>query len=131
MGACRCCSARRKYHLLSSWVALLVLTGNSKALAAPRQASISTVLISEHLQSDSQDGQQCSAPLLQLCRGSMPPADQFSCSQSVLRRCPAPLWRLQVNRLRKIKPDAVQAVGCASTGDTSAALSAYCAAAGQ
>lgn len=36
----------------------------------------------------------------------------------------------QVNRLRKIKPDAVQAVGCASTGDTSAALSAYCAAAG-
>ena len=36
----------------------------------------------------------------------------------------------QVNRLRKINPDAVQAVGCASTGDTSAALSAYCAAAG-
>ena len=36
----------------------------------------------------------------------------------------------QVNRLRKLKPDAVQAVGCASTGDTSAALSAYCAAAG-
>jgi Pyridoxal-phosphate dependent enzyme len=36
----------------------------------------------------------------------------------------------QVNRLRKIKPQAVQAVGCASTGDTSAALSAYCAAAG-
>ena len=36
----------------------------------------------------------------------------------------------QVNRLRKIKPKAVQAVGCASTGDTSAALSAYCAAAG-
>lgn len=36
----------------------------------------------------------------------------------------------QVNRLRKIKPEAVQAVGCASTGDTSAALSAYCAAAG-
>eukprot|EP00891_Asterochloris_glomerata_P004197 jgi/Astpho2/4197/fgenesh1_pm.00064_%23_7_t len=36
----------------------------------------------------------------------------------------------QVNRLRRIKPDAVQAVGCASTGDTSAALSAYCAAAG-
>jgi threonine synthase len=36
----------------------------------------------------------------------------------------------QVNRLRKMKPDAVQAVGCASTGDTSAALSAYCAAAG-
>ena len=41
--------------------------------------------------------------------------------------CPLPP---QVNRLRKIKPDAVQAVGCASTGDTSAALSAYCAAAG-
>ena len=36
----------------------------------------------------------------------------------------------QVNRLRKMQPDAVQAVGCASTGDTSAALSAYCAAAG-
>jgi len=36
----------------------------------------------------------------------------------------------QVNRLRKLKPDLVQAVGCASTGDTSAALSAYCAAAG-
>lgn len=36
----------------------------------------------------------------------------------------------QVNKLRKIKPDLVQAVGCASTGDTSAALSAYCAAAG-
>eukprot|EP00889_Picochlorum_renovo_P006748 jgi/Picre1/33778/NNA_001257.t1 len=36
----------------------------------------------------------------------------------------------QVNRLRKIKPELVQAVGCASTGDTSAALSAYCAAAG-
>ena len=35
----------------------------------------------------------------------------------------------QVNRLRKVKPDEVQAVGCASTGDTSAALSAYCAAA--
>ena len=52
-------------------------------------------------------------------------------SQTVPRRCPAPLWRLQVNRLRKIKPDAVQAVGCASTGDTSAALSAYCAAAGE
>ena len=36
--------------------------------------------------------------------------------------------RLQVNRLRKLKPDSVQAVACASTGDTSAALSAYCAA---
>ena len=36
----------------------------------------------------------------------------------------------QVNRLRKMQPEAVQAVGCASTGDTSAALSAYCAAAG-
>lgn len=36
----------------------------------------------------------------------------------------------QVNRLRRLKPQAVQAVGCASTGDTSAALSAYCAAAG-
>jgi hypothetical protein len=34
----------------------------------------------------------------------------------------------QVNRLRKMKPDSVQAVACASTGDTSAALSAYCAA---
>lgn len=36
----------------------------------------------------------------------------------------------QVNRIRKINPQAVTAVGCASTGDTSAALSAYCAAAG-
>lgn len=36
----------------------------------------------------------------------------------------------QVNRLRKLNPNAVQAVGCASTGDTSAALAAYCAAAG-
>lgn len=33
-----------------------------------------------------------------------------------------------MNRLRKLKPDSVQAVACASTGDTSAALSAYCAA---
>nr|QKY14825.1 threonine synthase (THRC) [Polytomella parva] len=36
----------------------------------------------------------------------------------------------QVNRIRKQKPGSVTAVGCASTGDTSAALSAYCAAAG-
>jgi len=36
----------------------------------------------------------------------------------------------QVNRLRKLHPERVVAVGCASTGDTSAALSAYCAAAG-
>ena len=36
----------------------------------------------------------------------------------------------QVNRLRRLRPESVQAVGCASTGDTSAALSAYCAAAG-
>ena len=36
----------------------------------------------------------------------------------------------QVNRIRKRDPSAVSAVGCASTGDTSAALSAYCAAAG-
>lgn len=36
----------------------------------------------------------------------------------------------QVNRVRKLNPSAVSAVGCASTGDTSAALSAYCAAAG-
>lgn len=36
----------------------------------------------------------------------------------------------QVNRLRKLNPQKVQAVGCASTGDTSAALAAYCAAAG-
>lgn len=35
----------------------------------------------------------------------------------------------QVNRLRKLKKPLV-GVGCASTGDTSAALSAYCAAAG-
>jgi threonine synthase len=38
--------------------------------------------------------------------------------------------RMQVNRLRKLNPKTVQAVGCASTGDTSAALAAYCAAAG-
>jgi threonine synthase len=36
----------------------------------------------------------------------------------------------QVNRIRKRNPKAITAVGCASTGDTSAALSAYCAAAG-
>lgn len=36
----------------------------------------------------------------------------------------------QVNRIRKLKPNSISAVGCASTGDTSAALSAYCAAAG-
>jgi cysteine synthase len=36
----------------------------------------------------------------------------------------------QVNRIRKLRPGSVSAVGCASTGDTSAALSAYCAAAG-
>lgn len=36
----------------------------------------------------------------------------------------------QVNRIRKQNPKSVSAVGCASTGDTSAALSAYCAAAG-
>ncbi|KAF8055281.1 Threonine synthase [Scenedesmus sp. PABB004] len=36
----------------------------------------------------------------------------------------------QVNRIRKVKPGSISAVGCASTGDTSAALSAYCAAAG-
>ena len=35
----------------------------------------------------------------------------------------------QVNRIRKMDPSKVAAVGCASTGDTSAALSAYCAAA--
>eukprot|EP01025_Chloroclados_australasicus_P033726 TRINITY_DN3445_c0_g1_i1.p1 TRINITY_DN3445_c0_g1~~TRINITY_DN3445_c0_g1_i1.p1 ORF type:complete len:493 (-),score=47.48 TRINITY_DN3445_c0_g1_i1:599-2077(-) len=35
----------------------------------------------------------------------------------------------QVNRLMKTRPGSVTAVGCASTGDTSAALSAYCAAA--
>ncbi|MEW5301442.1 MAG: hypothetical protein WDW36_004302 [Sanguina aurantia] len=35
----------------------------------------------------------------------------------------------QVNRIRKQKPGSITAVGCASTGDTSAALSAYCAAA--
>jgi len=35
-----------------------------------------------------------------------------------------------VNRIRKLRPGSVSAVGCASTGDTSAALSAYCAAAG-
>lgn len=35
----------------------------------------------------------------------------------------------QVNKIRKQKPGSISAVGCASTGDTSAALSAYCAAA--
>lgn len=52
--------------------------------------------------------------------------ESHACSRRHLPSSPAP----QVNRLRKIKPEAVQAVGCASTGDTSAALSAYCAAAG-
>jgi len=36
----------------------------------------------------------------------------------------------QCNRIRKMSPNGITAVGCASTGDTSAALSAYCAAAG-
>ncbi|KAL1563355.1 Threonine synthase 1, chloroplastic [Salvia divinorum] len=36
----------------------------------------------------------------------------------------------QVNRLRKLNPRSIVGVGCASTGDTSAALSAYCASAG-
>lgn len=36
----------------------------------------------------------------------------------------------QVNHVMKTKPGSIKAVGCASTGDTSAALSAYCAAAG-
>lgn len=36
----------------------------------------------------------------------------------------------QVNHIMKTQPGAIRAVGCASTGDTSAALSAYCAAAG-
>eukprot|EP00879_Flechtneria_rotunda_P002900 GHRR01003117.1.p1 GENE.GHRR01003117.1~~GHRR01003117.1.p1 ORF type:complete len:407 (+),score=144.23 GHRR01003117.1:558-1778(+) len=36
----------------------------------------------------------------------------------------------QVSRIRKLRPGSISAVGCASTGDTSAALSAYCAAAG-
>lgn len=36
----------------------------------------------------------------------------------------------QVNAIRRSKPGSISAVGCASTGDTSAALSAYCAAAG-
>eukprot|EP00798_Chlamydomonas_sp_ICE-L_P027638 gene27638-7276_t len=36
----------------------------------------------------------------------------------------------QVNKIRRQNPKAISAVGCASTGDTSAALSAYCAAAG-
>jgi threonine synthase len=35
----------------------------------------------------------------------------------------------QVNHIRNIRPGTISAVGCASTGDTSAALSAYCAAA--
>ena len=36
----------------------------------------------------------------------------------------------QVNHIMQTKPGSIRAVGCASTGDTSAALSAYCAAAG-
>lgn len=36
----------------------------------------------------------------------------------------------QVNHIMKTQPGTIKAVGCASTGDTSAALSAYCAAAG-
>ncbi|KAG6421096.1 hypothetical protein SASPL_117645 [Salvia splendens] len=36
----------------------------------------------------------------------------------------------QVNRLRKLNPRSIIGVGCASTGDTSAAFSAYCASAG-
>ena len=44
--------------------------------------------------------------------------------------CDSPTHPTQVNRLRKLNPQTVQAVGCASTGDTSAALAAYCAAAG-
>jgi threonine synthase len=36
----------------------------------------------------------------------------------------------QVNHIMKTQPGSIRAVGCASTGDTSAALSAYCAAAG-
>lgn len=36
----------------------------------------------------------------------------------------------QVNHIMKTNPGSIKAVGCASTGDTSAALSAYCAAAG-
>ena len=35
----------------------------------------------------------------------------------------------QVNKIRKMNANTISAVGCASTGDTSAALSAYCAAA--
>lgn len=42
----------------------------------------------------------------------------------------APSVLPQVNRIRKLRPGSISAVGCASTGDTSAALSAYCAAAG-
>lgn len=36
----------------------------------------------------------------------------------------------QVNHIMRTQPGSIRAVGCASTGDTSAALSAYCAAAG-
>jgi hypothetical protein len=37
---------------------------------------------------------------------------------------------VQVNKIMKTQPGSIRAVGCASTGDTSAALSAYCASAG-
>ena len=43
---------------------------------------------------------------------------------------PRPPLPAQCNRIRKMSPNGITAVGCASTGDTSAALSAYCAAAG-
>jgi threonine synthase len=52
----------------------------------------------------------------------------MSCAQASKRLLL--LLLLQVNRIRKLRPGAISAVGCASTGDTSAALSAYCAAAG-
>ena len=42
----------------------------------------------------------------------------------------APAQVSQVNHIMKTRPGTIKAVGCASTGDTSAALSAYCAAAG-
>ncbi len=80
------------------------------------------------------------APLLPTSR-STPQSEARACREpdrsldhSKLQKPISPLCcspsPLQVNRIRKLKPGSITAVGCASTGDTSAALSAYCAAAG-
>ena len=58
--------------------------------------------------------------MLDMCKGCV-------CFYHQLRSFPSVA---QVNSIMKTKPGSIKAVGCASTGDTSAALSAYCAAAG-